>query len=624
MDEQIKELLDYFQEYLLDTEGTAAGLLGTAKATYPMIVVSLGKETGNGLGIELKYQLLKMWPPYKESLLFLQAEGSPEDLQFSILGSKQILTLEDVQEQISMLFEENNYFKNYTRLLVFYLLDTTACIGNVDLDAYLDMIKACSQVFAFPSQNSVFFLTLNERIGNEGQSSKIRCDYSNLYFNTGRAKEIVPCTYIVSNKNTIGSFMSRQNHYFDQIFADIILLCNGPDTYVSSNMLYGAVKTVGYTTQAKPVDDISKAAVSSLLKKISDLQDSKKTDEAHLLGENPQELLGRLGIQKDGTFYMLDSYINAASRYFPTQDEVDAFPRRTSEDLDLFSLSVTDVEKETFGAWGCYMESIVSKVEQEIISGLQQEESFQDTYLRHLQKKFSRGELIWMSKNQEEIREVLNQEYYSYGTRNVIDSLKEELALRVFQNAGIKEAIIDTIVKAGEQAREFMRMWNELVNTESIIVRQIDIIPFYDQKVQQYIDRNAERITRAFQTISDVDGLKDFLFGEIRILIKSDPVFRAPFEEELIQRVNQKDPAQALRAIAEQLCGTNVKIWLASNGASLDDPVQMSLLMQDETALYESLHEILPDQKYYYYDTDINESADALNIYVLNETQLMI
>ena len=58
MDERIKELLKYFEEYMLDTRDASTGLLGAAKAMYPMMVVSLGKETGDGLGVQLKRQLL--------------------------------------------------------------------------------------------------------------------------------------------------------------------------------------------------------------------------------------------------------------------------------------------------------------------------------------------------------------------------------------------------------------------------------------------------------------------------------------------------------------------------------------------------------------------------------------
>ena len=78
----------------------------------------------------------------------------------------------------------------------------------------------------------------------------------------------------------------------------------------------------------------------------------------------------------------------------------------------------------------------------EIISGLQQEESFQDTYTRYLQTEFSRNELIWMVKNPEELRGLLEQEPVFSGSGNVIDSLKKELAARVFQNSGIRELIV--------------------------------------------------------------------------------------------------------------------------------------------------------------------------------------
>jgi hypothetical protein len=79
MDERIEELLNYFKEYMLDMDKEASGLLGEAKATYPLLVVNLGQNSDYEMGHALKEQLLKIWPAYKEKLLFLQALGSAEN-----------------------------------------------------------------------------------------------------------------------------------------------------------------------------------------------------------------------------------------------------------------------------------------------------------------------------------------------------------------------------------------------------------------------------------------------------------------------------------------------------------------------------------------------------------------
>ena len=50
----------------------------------------------------------------------------------------------------------------------------------------------------------------------------------------------------------------------------------------------------------------------------------------------------------------------------------------------------------------------------------------------------------------------------------------------------------------------------------------------------------------------------------------------------------------------------------------------MALLLQDESDLYPLLHETMPADQYYYYVTDINDSADALTVYALTETQLVV
>lgn len=623
MDEQIRELLTYFQTNLRKVDDAAAGLIGAAKATYPMVVVGIGDESRE-LHSKVKQQLLKVWPPYRDHLLFLQTAGNADQMTFSELDSEHSLSEDDVQQRMSSLFEESHYFKNYTKLLVFFILDTTECADSVDLQMCLAQMRQCEKVFCFDNASNVLLLTLNERIGKKESAARLRREYSDLYFKEETARDIVPCTYIVSNKNAVGSFMPGMNSYFHQIFTDIILLCNSSDPYISSNMLHSGVKTVGFNTQEKPVEEMAKASLSALLKKINDLCSRPSGEEIGFSGQNAIALRKRLGIREDGTFQLLDSYVESVQNYLPTNDIIEAFPRRTCNDLDLYTLSVSKMEEETFGAWGCYIEKIASKIEQDISSGFWQNDSFEDVYLKYLQNEFTRGELIWMKSNIEEIAELLNYAPDTNGTKNVIDSLKVELGARVFRNTGIRDAILEVISTAGQQASQFTGLWRELANSASVIVEEPDTVTFFDNKVQQYVDTHQQQILSQFQLLNDQEELIQFLYGEIRSLIKSDPIFTAPFHEVLLKLAALKNPTQALQAIANQLCGAQVKVWLAANGTSLDAPVQRALLMQEGTDLYDSLHRTLSDQEYYYYDTDVNESADALDIYILTAMQLMI
>ena len=167
-----------------------------------------------------------------------------------------------------------------------------------------------------------------------------------------------------------------------------------------------------------------------------------------------------------------------------------------------------------------------------------------------------------------------------------------------------------------------MAMWNELVTTETMMLKQQDIAPFYEQKVQNYIDMNGERIAKEFQKICSGKELMEFLKKEISGLIKGDKIFKASFEDELIQRLGQKDPATALRTISDQLTGSNVKIWLSSSGSALDAPIQLTLLVKAGTALENTIKASLNSDLYYSYDTRTGESADALNLYQLESMHL--
>ncbi len=621
MDNRMRELLEDFQEKMIDNDQVSQGMLGRTEANYPMAVVCLGTHTAETLGEKIQKQILSIWPAYKNALLFLDADNKGEELRIKEMGREEVLTLEEVQDKVSALFEENGYFKNYTRLQVFYIWNTVGSSAE-EFSEKLELIEKMEKVLAFPNQVPVFCVALDERIGKEAKAAALRNQMADLLEN-GQLDQTVPCVYLVGNKNSMGSLMPKED-YFGAVFADLVVLADGADPYVSSTVIHSGIKTVGYATVQKPSEDIAKASVFSLLKQMSELRNMKKIASEHLEAEEIAGLAERLGIQKDGKFFMIDPYIDAAEKEFPTSEVLNAFPRRSCEDLDLEELTAEEVDEQTFGAWSSYIQTIVSKIESEIVSGFQRENDFQETFLNYLLETFSRAELIWLSANTEEIESYLQKDYTKHNRQKVIDSLKEEVAVKVSQNEAVREAILDVIRTAGENAREFMNMWNELVTTETMMLKQQDIAPFYEQKVQNYIDLNGERIAKEFQKICSGKELMDFLKKEISGLIKGDKIFKASFEDELIQRLGQKDPATALRTISDQLTGSNVKIWLSSSGSALDAPIQLTLLVKAGTALESTIQASLNSDLYYSYDTRTGETADALNIYQLEAMHLRV
>lgn len=619
MDNRMRELLEDFQEKMIDNDQVSQGMLGRTEANYPMAVVCLGTHTAETLGEKIQKQILKIWPAYKNVLLFLNAACEDGELQIKEMGEKAVLTQEEVQDRVSSLFEENGYFKNYTRLQVFYIWNTVGSPAEEELFEKIDLIEKMKKVLAFPNQVPIFCVALDERIGKEVKAAALRNQMADLLEN-GQLDQTAPCVYLVGNKNSMGSLMPKED-YFGAVFADLMVLANGADPYVSSTVIHSGIKTVGYATVEKPSDDIAKVSVFSLLKQMSELRNMKKIASEHLEAEEIAEIAERLGIRKDGKFLMIDPYVDAAEKEFPTSEVLNAFPRRSCEDLDLEELTAEEVDEQTFGAWSCYIQTIVSKIESEIVSGFQRENDFQETFLNYLLENFSRAELIWLSANTEEIEGYLQKDYTKHNRQKVIDSLKEEVAVKVSQNKAVREAIIDVIRAAGENAREFMNMWNELVTNETMMLKQQDIAPFYEQKVQNYIDLNGERIAKEFQKICSEKELMEFLKKEISGLIKGDKIFKASFEDELIQRLGQKDPATALRTISDQLTGSNVKIWLSSSGSALDAPIQLTLLVKAGTALENTIKASL-NSDHCCYNTRTGETADALNIYQLEVMHL--
>ena len=156
MDNRMRELLEDFQKKMIDNDQVSQGMLGRTEANYPMAVVCLGAHTAETLGEKVRKQILSIWPAYKNVLLFLEAVCEGEELQVKEMGKETVLTLEEIQDRVSGLFEENGYFKNYTRMQVFYIWNTVGSADAEELFEKLAMIRKMETMLAFPNQNPVF------------------------------------------------------------------------------------------------------------------------------------------------------------------------------------------------------------------------------------------------------------------------------------------------------------------------------------------------------------------------------------------------------------------------------------------------------------------------------------
>lgn len=615
MNEKIEKLIHNFEGFLSDIEKNEGNSLGVTKVVYPTVVISLNqKEETAELAVKIKKQILRLLPAYRGSIPFFEMRKE-ENLQFSEIDVEKNLSEETMRERIAELYEENSYFKKFNKLLVFYVLDLTNAADKRDLDQCLEMIRECEQKFSF--RENILFLAINEKFGNESQAADIRREYARLYFDEGTAAEIVPCTYLVSNQNTMGSVMPKGNGYFSKIFADTILLCDCEDAYVSDAMRSKGIKTVGFTTQEKPVNDIAKACITSMLTGMGRLRNSGEVIQHNQIEEKLAEKLNAISS-------ILAPYLDSVARNLPTREMMQFFPRRTCEDMDLSTLSMKKLNEETYGAWDCYVSKIAEKIEETLEFELLQGGKFAEKIESYLRENFLREELIWFSQNLEVVRDGLEKKQIDADPgKSAVEMMKENIIDSVCKNERVKKIIIEEFDKVGKDAKRFQEYWKEIENPGSIIVEQADIIKFYDKKVRSYIEEHQERLKAEFQKIVTEDEMEKFLNREMKGMINSNPVFRIPFEEELIQRVNDREPEQALRLLTDKLSGNKVKIWIRSNGMVLNEPIQKVLLLQDNTSLYQSLKRVL-DHGMYYYDTDLNESADALNVYEVRKEHILI
>lgn len=618
----VQQLLDYFESRLRQQNEFSVGAFSGEGPCFPMSVVYLGEESAKAHG-ELRHRMLRIWPPYREELFFVGVQPEGDDFSFFALGDqgeKRPCSDKDVGAAVSRLFSTHSHFHNFGALLNFFLLDTSAITS---LDEFRYMLSMCRKVkmkFAYRTQSSVLLLLLNEQFQAAELGAQIRNELAEMFYGDRDAMGL-ESAIILSNYRADNKMLTSWEEVY-RIAADLAVLGNSQKPHLSQNFFVPGVKTVGYAKSEKPSRSIAQVVVSKLLQ----LLDGFRPKGAGTPLFSDPDLPARLGFTSSGTLALLDEY--ADSQLFPllpTPEQMELFPRYSMEFTDpVVTYTSQEFDALTMGSWSCFLSQIAWRAESAVADRQGLGEMWQRSYRSYLSERFSADELVELTSQSALLRRVCFQLVPPNVDLPVLECAQSLLHYNLSADPQTQEIFYQAIAQEAHTGQSFLNAWSFLIRSLNSLFKVGDdnLNVFYQRIVQSYVDLHSHEIQTRFAQLSSVDQLWDFLRELIDQIIASNPIFAAPFEEELQQRLEAaSDPNDARSAIREQLTGDRVVVCFNTPYA-LPPSHLSALLLKTDTTLHKSMAKTLKPSTFYY-NTGCGDAAEAIELYQVPDVNLV-
>lgn len=616
-------LIHHFEERLRQIDRLNLGDETGKEPQFPQLVIYLGKDASNAHAA-VSSNLLQTWPQYQDELKFLCVQKTDNLSYFEMpIGSEQCnpLSEDGVREIASAMFGTRMHFADRSKLLVYFILDTTSMQNLDDFISWLPAINSVKQLLCSDSTDllDMLCLLLNENLVRQKTAAKIR-DYLSGFYTNKEIRKTVSNVLLLSNRRSDNAILEDWEIGY-KIVSAIIALSNNDETQVTKNIFCNSVLTASYAREEKPIAQIGQVVVSNLLTSLA--ENIPHTDPK--LMDDPK-LSDKLGLTKTGTFTMLDNYaeMNLYS-LLPSEEQLELFPRRDANaQTEMSMMSANAFNEYTMGAWNQYLAEIARTAQEKVAMNSAVRQSWSDEYRKILVNTFNKEEILYLVDHIDDVAEILGKTRLPSYDAKVLTAAKDQLKYMLSSDEKLIQIFVNALRQQGQVASDFTQAWNTLLKSRRQIfgVRDANMATFYERKIRNFIDRRGSEICTEFTTIHNTEDLVKFLQDVIEDVIDSDEIFSAAFEDELESRLNEDAlPTDAKQYIRKKLTGDGVYTYLQTNFA-LGEPVVSSILIKIGTPLYKNLYSNLAPTTYYY-NTGSSSAAEALVIYEVSKENLV-
>ena len=616
-------LIHHFEERLRQIDRQNLGDVTGKEPHFPQLVVYLGKDASDA-HMAVSTNLLQIWPQYQDELKFLCIQKTDGITYFEIpVGSEQgvVLSENGVREMASALFGTRMHFADRSKLLVYFILDTTSMQS---LDDFLSWLPVLHTVKALLCPNStdllnMLCLLLNENLTRQKTAAKIR-NYLSCFYTNEELRKTVNNVLLLSNRRNDNAILEDWEIGY-KIISATIALSNNEETRITTNIFCNSVLTASYAREEKPISQIGQVVVGNLL--LSLAENAPHTDPK--LMDDPK-LAEKLGLTKNGTFTILDQYAQTnLYALLPSEEQLELFPRRDAiAQVQMSMLSANAFNEFTMGAWNQYLAEMIRTAREKLEMNSALRQKWGDAYRKFLADTFKKEEILYLADHIDDVVEIMSNTRLPSGDAQVLIAAREQLKYMLSSDETFIRIFVSALQQQGRIVSEFAQAWNSLLQSRRQVfgVRDANMSTFYERKIRNFMDRRGTEMLTAFAAIHNTQELIEFLQGTVEDIIDSDEVFSAAFEDELERRLNEDAlPTDAKQYIRKKLTGSGVYTYLQTNFA-LGEPIVSSILIKIGTPLYKNLYSNLAPSTYYY-NTGSSSAAEALVIYEVSRENLV-
>ena len=616
-------LIHHFEERLRQIDRQNLGDVTGKEPHFPQLVVYLGKDASDA-HMAVSTNLLQIWPQYQDELKFLCIQKMDGITYFEIpVGSEQgvVLSENGVREMASALFGTRMHFADRSKLLVYFILDTTSMQSLDDFLSWLPVLHTVKALLCPDSTDllNMLCLLLNENLTRQKTAAKIR-NYLSCFYTNEEMRKTVNNVLLLSNRRNDNAILEDWEIGY-KIISATIALSNNEETRITTNIFCNSVLTASYAREEKPISQIGQVVVGKFL--LSLAENAPHTDPK--LMDDPK-LAEKLGLTKNGTFAILDQYAQAnLYALLPSEEQLELFPRRDANaQVQMSMLSANAFNEFTMGAWNQYLEEMIRTAKEKLEMNSALRQKWGDAYRKFLADTFKKEEILYLADHIDDVVEIMSNTRLPSGDAQVLIAAREQLKYMLSSDETFIRIFVSALQQQGRIVSEFAQAWNSLLQSRRQVfgVRDANMSAFYERKIRNFMDRRGTEIFTAFAAIHNTQELIEFLQGTVEDIIDSDEVFSAAFEDELERRLNEDAlPTDAKQYIRKKLTGSGVYTYLQTNFA-LGEPIVSSILIKIGTPLYKNLYSNLAPSTYYY-NTGSSSAAEALVIYEVSRENLV-
>ena len=285
-------------------------------------------------------------------------------------------------------------------MMVYFILDTTEIVSVDEMKRWEEIMAWTSGEIKADGQMKMLLTLLNEDFEHLNEAKVIRNEIGESMYASPRTMA-ADSVFLISNRRNDNAIISDW-YECCKILADIIVLSDGFDAEITTQLFSTDVKTAGYSLVEKPSQQIAQVVVSSMIEHLNSYR--RKKDTVEILED--EKLDEKLGITREGTVQILDEYgEKELVPLLPSPEQLECFPRNTGEDIpDVSRMSEREFNELTMNAWESYLEKIIGKAEQMISEGTALKDQWKKQYRTQLSGYFSADELIALSESEVTIR----------------------------------------------------------------------------------------------------------------------------------------------------------------------------------------------------------------------------